>query len=193
MFRSRDAHNRVQDSQGRWWYQDPASGTWSIWNGQAWQPAPSAAPDIPGQGAAAGRRPNGRPGQQASGSCLLTVVTLVVAGALIVGGLSLVAFDFFSGQQIPAGQGNPNEILKKGGGGLLITILGTLILNGGFKAIITRRAVVEDDWGRRTEKRGCSAILNGLGQLLFGAILLSGGLGLMTLALYQDVLPWLGL
>jgi hypothetical protein len=66
------------------------------------------------------------------------------------------------------------------------------LLNGGFKAISTRRAVVTDEWGRRREKRGCSAILNGLGQLLFGVICLSGGLGLVTLAFYQEILPWLG-
>ena len=39
-------------------------------------------------------------------------------------------------------QGDLNQILKMGGGGLLVTILGLLLLNGGFKAIITRRAIV---------------------------------------------------
>jgi len=34
-------HNgTVQDSQGCWWYQDPNNGSWSFWNGTAWQLAP---------------------------------------------------------------------------------------------------------------------------------------------------------
>ncbi len=198
MVRSGDAYNRIQDSQGRWWYQDPATGTWSIWNGQAWQPAPGAAPDVAPPAPPAVRRASARPGRQGSGSCLFTVVTLVVLGLLIVGGISLVALGVLPGQQIPVSQADstgepgPPEILTKGGGGLLAAILGVFMLNGGFKAIITRRAVVEDDWGRQREKRGCSAVLNGLGQLLFGVVFFSGGLGFMTVVLYQEVLPWLG-
>ena len=93
---------------------------------------------------------------------------------------------------MPLGQGDLNQVLIMGGGGLLVTLLGLLLFNGGFRAILTRRAIVEDEWGRRSEKRGCSAILNGLGQLFFGLLCLTGGLGLMTLAFYQEVLPWLG-
>jgi hypothetical protein len=80
-----------------------------------------------------------------------------------------------------------------GGGGLLVSILGLLLLNSGIKAIRTGRSIVEDEYGRRREKRGCGAVLNGLGQLTFGALLLIGGLGWITLVFYQEVLPWLGL
>ena len=46
--------------------------------------------------------------------------------------------------------------------------------------------------GRRREKRGCSAMLSGLGQVLVGMVLLVGGLGLLALALYQQLLPLVG-
>ena len=61
-----------------------------------------------------------------------------------------------------------------------------------MKAIITRRAVVEDEWGRQREKRGCGAILNGLGSLFFGILLFAAGLGMMTMTFYQEVLPYFG-
>ena len=189
---ARDQYQRVQDSQGRWWFQDPNAGTWSIWNGTAWQPAPGTAPNIVANRPEFAPPPYAHRGKSGPRSCLFTIVVLVILGLLIVGSISLVAFDFFPGTDIQTGQGDLTEIMKKGGGGLLVAILGMFLLNGGFKAIITRRAVVTDEWGRRREKRGCGAILNGLGQLFFGVICLSGGLGLITLVLYQEVLPWLG-
>jgi len=103
-----------------------------------------------------------------------------------------VGLNFFPDYQIEMGQGDLTQILTMGGGGLLVTILGFLLLNGGFKAIITRQAIVEDELGRQREKRGCGAILTGLGQLFFGVVCLVGGLGLMTLAFYQEILPWMG-
>jgi hypothetical protein len=40
---------RVQDTSGRWWQPDPASGRWLVWDGNAWQPgippSPIAADD----------------------------------------------------------------------------------------------------------------------------------------------------
>jgi|GEM_PF-812073 len=180
-----DQYNPVQDAQGRWWYQDPNSGDWSLWNGTAWQPATTPQAPV--------TAPARVPRQRSSGSCLFTLIAVFVLAAIIVGGISLVAFNFFPGYQIQIGQGDLNEILKREGGGALVSILGLLMLNGGLKAIITRRAIVEDDWGRRREKRGCSAVINGLGRLFFGILLLSGGLGMMTMTFYQEVLPWLGL
>ncbi len=123
---------------------------------------------------------------------MFTIIAAFVLGIIVVGGISLVAFNFFPQYQMQMGQGDLTEILKMGGGGLLISVLGLFMLNGGFKAVITRRAVVEDDWGYRREKRGCGAVINGLGRIFFGVLLLSGGLGMMALALYQEVLPWLG-
>ncbi|MBU0513066.1 MAG: hypothetical protein KJ638_15375 [Chloroflexi bacterium] len=181
---ARDQFQRVQDSQGRWWYQDPKSGAWSVWNGRSWQLATTPQPPV--------KSPPRAPKQRSSGSCLFSLIAVFVLAALIVGGISLVAFNFLPGYQIQRGPGDLTEILKMGGGGALVSILGLLLLNGGFKAIITRRAIVEDDWGRRREKRGCSAILNGLGQLFFGILLLAGGLGMMAMTFYQEVLPWLG-
>jgi hypothetical protein len=85
-----------------------------------------------------------------------------------------------------------NELLKIGGGGLLLTLLGTLLLRGGFKSIATKRVIVEDELGIKREKRGCLAMLTGFGQMFLGLILLIAGLGLIALALYQQLLPFLG-
>lgn len=127
------------------------------------------------------------------GSCLLSLFFGGAIGLIVVGGISLVAFDFFPQYQIKMGQGDLTQILKMGGGGLLVTILGFLLINSGFKTIITGRAVVEDEWGRRREKRGCGAVLNGISKLIFGILCFAGGLGLITLAFYQEVIPWLGI
>jgi hypothetical protein len=35
--------------------------------------------------------------------------------------------------------------------------------------------------------------MNGIGQLLFGLLFFSAGLGLIAVTFYQEVLPWLGL
>src|SRR5512137_299617 len=35
---------RVQDTSGRWWQPDPASGRWLAWDGTAWQPGIPPAP-----------------------------------------------------------------------------------------------------------------------------------------------------
>lgn len=182
----------VQDQQGNWWVQDPRTGRWNFWNGRSWQAAPGTVPNIAMPISTPPSVSNIRDRKPGISSCLFTIVALVILGLLVVSGISLVAFNFFPGAQIQTGQGDLTEFMKKGGGGLLVTILGMFLLNGGFKSIFTRRAVVTDEWGRRREKRGCSAILNGLGQLFFGVICLSGGLGLITLAFYQEIIPWLG-
>jgi pimeloyl-ACP methyl ester carboxylesterase len=180
-------YNRVQDSRGRWWYQDQSTGVWHIWNGKAWLPAPPGARPEVSAVKQARRKPI-----RGGGSCLFTIIASVLIVLVVVGGISLIAFNFFPDLQLEMGPGDVNQILTQGGGGLLLTILGFFLLNGGFKAIITRRAVVEDDWGRRREKRGCGAILNGIGQIFFGFLCQVGGLGLITLAFYQEILPWLG-
>jgi len=113
--------------------------------------------------------------------------------ALVIGGFTLVAFGFFPALIIPpASKVSIIELLKIGGGGLLLTLLGTLLLRGGFKSIATRRAIVEDEFGQRREKRGCSAILNGFGRVFLGLILLVAGLGWIAMALYQQLIPLLG-
>jgi len=127
------------------------------------------------------------------GSCLLTLVVIGVLAGLVIGGVSLIAFGFIPGQNIqPASAVSINEILITGGGGLLLTLLGAFLLNGGIKAIFSRRTIIEDDWGRLREKRGCSAILSGIAQAFFGVLLLVAGLGMIALTLYKQVLPWLG-
>jgi len=178
----------VQDQQGNWWYQDPDSGIWQIWNGQAWEIAQTGPvippPPPPGQVSAA------KPKRQ---GCLLSIIVVGIMSALVIGGFTLVAFGFFPTLIIqPVSTVSIYELLKIGGGGLLLTLLGTLLLRGGFKSIATRRAIVEDEFGRRHEKRGCSAILNGFGQVFLGLILLIGGLGLIAMALYQQLIPLLG-
>jgi len=177
----------VQDQQGNWWYQDPNTGRWHFWNGQTWQVAqmgPAVPPSPTSQAFAP--KPKGK-------GCLLSIIVVGIMSALVIGGVTLVAFKFFPNLTIqPASTVSVYELLKNGGGGLLLTLLGTLLLRGGFKSIATRRAIVEDELGRRREKRGCSAILNGLGQAFLGLILLIAGLGMIALALYQQLLPLLG-
>jgi len=175
----------VQDDQGRWWYQDPGSGAWSLWNGTAWQPAAGGLPP-----ATTPSKPFWR--RSGAGSCLFTLIVAFVMAVVIVGGISLAAFNVFPGIQIQSGQGDLTEILKWEGGGFLVSILGLLLLNSGFKTIITRRVIVEDEVGRRKEKRGFSAIINGLVQLLFSILLLSGGLGMMTMIFYKEIVPYFG-
>lgn len=178
----------VQDQQGDWWYQDPNTGTWHFWNGETWQVAQvepvillSPPPSQPFEA-----KPKGK-------GCLLSVIVVGIMSVLVLGGATLVAFNFFSGLTIaPASTVSVLELLKNGGGGLLITLLGALLLRGGFNAIATRRVYVEDEFGRKREKRGCSAILNGFGQLVLGLILLMAGLGWIALALYQQLVPLLG-
>jgi hypothetical protein len=169
----------VQDRQGNWWSQDPQTGAWYFWNGRTWQPTP---------GGAARAAPLRRSGT----SCLFASLASGLVALIVVGGISLVAFNFFPTYQITRGPGDLTQILKMGGGGLLVTILGLLLLNGGFKSILTQRAMAIDERGRRREKRGCGAILSGLTQLFFGLILLAGGLGWLALVFYQELLPWLG-
>ncbi len=126
------------------------------------------------------------------GSCLLSLVISAIVGFLVIAGISLVAFHFFPAYNITLGTGDLSQILKLGGGGLLLILLGFFLLNGGFKAISTRRVMVEDEYGNQREKRGCSAILQGLTQLFFGIVCLGSGMALMTLVFYQEVMPWLG-
>jgi hypothetical protein len=175
----------VQDKQGTWWVQDPGSGRWSFWNGQSWQMVPQRSP-----GMAANTQPPIQ--EKRGGSCLLSLLVGAGIGIVVIGGLSLIGLHFFPAYHFTRGQGDLTQILKMGGGGLLIALLGLLLVNSGFKALITRRAMVEDDDGNRTEKRGCSAVLQGLGQLVIGIVFLAGGFGLMTMVFFQEVVPLLG-
>lgn len=110
-----------------------------------------------------------------------------------MGGISLVAPNFIPNFSFPpAPTVSIEALLKNRGGGLLITILGIILIRGGSKSITTRRVILEDEYDRKYEKRGCAAILNGLGQVFFGLLLLTGGLGMFTLAVYQQLLPMLG-
>jgi hypothetical protein len=86
-------------------------------------------------------------------------------------------------------QPNVDEILKLGGGGLLLKVLGAFMLRGGYRSIKTRQVLIEDDFGRQREKRGLGAVINGIGQVTFGILFLIGGLGLIGLTLLQQVLP----
>lgn len=178
--------NAVQDEHGNWWSQDADTGDWLFWNGKTWQPVAKAAFNFRApQQVVAGKPRRGI-------SCLLSLLISAVLGGIVIGGISLIGLQFIPGYQIIMGVGDLTEILKMGGGGLLVSVIGFLLLNSGFNAIISRRAFIENERGRRYEKRGCAAILNGVGQVLLGMLLLAGGLGLISLVFYQQVLPWLG-
>ncbi len=185
--------NMVQDTLGGWWYQDPGTGAWSSWNGTAWLrnthgPKLQSAPSIPQRSVP----PQGTVKSNRGRSCIFTMVTTILIGVLVLGGISLVAFNILHVGTIHPGDGELISILKNGGSGFLVTLLGGLLINGGFKAIITQRTMVADEWGRKREKRGGRAVLNGLGGLVVGLLLMAAGLSLTGLTFFKDVLPFLG-
>jgi hypothetical protein len=186
-----------QDVQGRWWYQDPQTGAHSYWDGRNWQmfqqtraasPPTAAAPSVQIVHHYHGSRPP-NPG---CGSCLIALLVAGLMLVLVFGSVSLIAFQFIPGYSIqPSSAVSARDVLVSFGGGALLGLLGLLMLHGGFKSISTRRALISDDWGRR-EQTGCAAVLSGIGTAFFGLIILVAGLLLASLAVYQQVLPWLG-
>ena len=174
--------NASQDLQGNWWYQDPKTASWYIWNGQEWLKMPGASPRIaphPSKPASERRLP---------WSCLLTALSVSVIALIGIGGITMVAYQFIPGYHINPGQGDQVQIIKSGGIGIFGIILGFLMIYAGFGKLIPRGRVPRDD----TKKRGCGSVMNGIGQLLFGLLFFSAGLGLITVTFYQEVLPWLG-
>lgn len=185
----------IQDAQGYFWHQDPRTGDWLFWNGQAWQPlrrqttaSPSHQPS--GSKPTLARKNSGR------GSCLLVLIILVVLSVVIFGGIFLFQTGILSGVTLPQmGALNAQNLLKTGGVGLLLVAIGLLTLNGGFKAISRRRAWVDfsdEDYSDIREVQGCRAVIHGLIQSVLGLLILSIGLALMALSLFQQVLPRLG-
>ncbi len=176
----------IQDEQGNWWYQDPSSNQWFLWDGKNWQAHTPSTPEIPDT--------NKTPKIQKKSRklpFLLAIFFSMILCLVVASGISLAAFDMFPEIQLNIGIGAIAEILKMGGGGLLASILGFLLLNSGLKAIITCKVNIEDEIGRQKTKQGLGAIFYGLSQLFFGAILFIGGIGLLTLVIYQEVIPWL--
>lgn len=133
--------------------------------------------------------PESRSTRRKSWILALAAGSLIVL--LVVGGISLAAFQFLPGIRLTRGTGDTTKILQQGGGGLLALVLGFFLIRVGFKAVLTRRVVIDDEYGGRREKQGCSAVLNGLVQLIFGIVILTGGAGLVALVMYQEVLPYL--
>ncbi|MCJ7716641.1 MAG: hypothetical protein MUO54_08995, partial [Anaerolineales bacterium] len=179
----------VQDQQGNWWYQDPDTGSWQFWDGQNWQVAqvgPVDPPPPPPINQTISDKPKGK-------GCLLSIIVVGFMSVLVIGGATLIALNYFPNLTIQSASSiGVNELLKNGGGGVLLTLLGTLLLRGGFNSILTRRSITEDEIGRRREKRGCLAVFIGFGQLFFGSILALAGLGMIALVLHQQLLPLLG-
>ena len=171
-------NNVLQDHQGNWWSQDQITENWSYWNGQTWQVVTGTSPNI----SQAKQTP----------SLWISMILAGFFGLLAVGGVVLVGLNFIPKYQLPIGQGDTTNILTMGGGGLLAIILGAVLLYQGIRAVITRQVISEDEWGRQRKKRGCSAILSGLAQTLFGILFWSAGLVLITITVFQEVLPLLG-
>lgn len=177
----------TQDDQGRWWSQDPATGTWFWWDGQAWQavqapPQPRFSTFRPPRGSNTGII-----------SCLGALIFLGLLIMLVGGGVSLIMLGFIPEWQpsIPASPSLKDALLM-GGSSLLLPLFGGLMIRGGLKSIITRHAViVDDETGYRQEVGGCSAIFSGLTQLFFGLLLAACGIGLATLTFFQYALPWI--
>jgi hypothetical protein len=177
----------VQDQQGNWWYQDPVSGAWSSWDGESWQVAqagPALPPAPPSQESSI--KPKGK-------GCLASMMTVVILSVLVLGGFTVVALGYIPRLTIhPAATVNLYELLKIGGGGLILALAGTLLLRGGFASITARRAKAEDESSQGREKPGCLKTLGGLVLITLGLIALTAGLGLIALAVYQQVLPLSG-
>jgi hypothetical protein len=122
--------------------------------------------------------------------CGFSILVTTLLGLLAFGFFALVVLDFLPVITLTLSpQPNIEEILKLGGGGLLLTVLGAFMLRGGYRSIKTRRVLLEDDFGRQREKRGLGAVINGIGQITFGILFLIGGLGLIGLTLVQQILP----
>ena len=122
--------------------------------------------------------------------CGFSILITTLMALLVFGFFVLVALDLIPIITLtPSPQPNVDEILKLGGGGLLLTVLGAFMLRGGYRSIKTRQVLIEDDIGRQREKRGLSAVINGIGQVTFGILFLIGGLGLIGLTLVQQILP----
>lgn len=179
--------NAVKDLQGNWWYQDPITASWYIWNGQDWQRIPGAAPRIAPHPSEAAF--NARP----SWSCLLTALTSSLIALIVFGGITLVAYQFIPGYYINPGSGDIFQILKLGGAGIFGIILGQFMFHAGFANLTPGDHVAQKERARGLKKLGCGKILNGLGQLFFGLLFFSAGLGLIAVVFFQEVLPWLGL
>ena len=179
--------NAVKDLQGNWWYQDPATASWYIWNDRDWQRIPGASPRIaPRQSETATKTPP-------PWSCLITAVLSGLIALIVFSGITFVAYQFIPGYYINPGNGDIVQILKFGGIGVFGAFLGILMIYGGFGNLISRNRAVQGEKVRDPEKLGCSTILNGLGQMLFGLLFFTAGLGIIAVVFYQEVLPWLGL
>ena len=175
--------NAVKDLQGNWWYQDPMTASWYIWGGQDWLKIPGAAPRI----APHPSKPVSE--TRLRWSCLLTAISGSLIALIVIGGITIVAYQFIPGYHINPGQGDQIQIIKSGAIGIFGIILGLLMIYAGFGKLITKGHVPQDG----TKKRGCGTVMNGLGQLMFGLLFFSAGLGLIAVTFYQEVLPWLGL
>jgi hypothetical protein len=175
--------NAVKDLQGNWWYQDPMTASWYIWNGQGWLKIPGAAPRITPHSS----KPE--PERRLPWSCLLTALSGSLIALVVISGITLVAYQFIPGYHINPGQGDQIQIIKSGGIGIFGIILGLLMIYAGLGKLISKGRVTQDG----TKKRGCGTVMNGFGQLMFGLLFFSAGLGLIAVTFYQEVLPWLGL
>jgi hypothetical protein len=175
--------NAAQDLQGNWWYQDPKTAFWYIWNGQDWLKMPGAAPRIaphPSKPVSERRLP---------WSCLLTALSVSLIALIVLGGITIVAYQFIPGYHINPGQGDQVQIIKSGGIGIFGIILGLLMIYAGFGKLFSKGRTPKNG----TKTQGCGTVMNGIGQLLFGLLFFSAGLGLIAVTFYQEVLPWLGL
>ena len=179
--------NAIEDLQGNWWYQDPMTASWYIWNGQDWQFIPGASPRIgPRQSETATKL---RP----PWSCLLTAVLGGLIALIVFGGITLVVYQFLPGYYINPGNGDIVQILKLGGIGVFGVILGNFMIYAGFSNLISCNRVFRGEKVQGVRKRGCSTVMNGLGQLFFGLLFYTAGLSLIAVVFYQEMLPWLGL
>ena len=96
----------AKDQRGNWWYQDPTTASWYIWNGQFWERMPGAAPRIaPRQNAPKSKK-------RAPWPCLLTAFIGGLIAFIVVSVISLVAYQFFPGYHINPGQGDLVQIVK---------------------------------------------------------------------------------
>ena len=178
--------NAIEDMQGNWWYQDPMTASWPIWNGQDWQRIPGASPRIaPHQSKTATKLNPPWP-------CLLTAVSGGLIALIVLGGITLVVYQFLPGYYINPGSGDIVQILKLGGIGVFGVILGIIMIYAGFANLISRNRVPQGEKVQGTRKLGCGTVLNGLGQLCFGLLFFTAGLGLIAVVFYQEMLPWLG-
>ena len=126
----------------------------------------------------------------------MVLVIIILLSLLVFSGVFVIHQGMIPGFTLPqVGTFNLQDMLKTGGVGLFLILIGSLTLNSGLRAVRERRTrvdLVDEDSSEIREVSGCRAVIHGIWRLGFGFLILLSGLVLTSLALFQQILPGLG-